>query len=109
MSFLLYLGSIIAFLFGLILFWGANGAIHQIAGLVSMLIGAVLLAGGAVNSSINRSGNRICDTLVATRKEPAELPATTEQPELESIPEPSPPVAKSWVEVAKEEIQQGRA
>ena len=61
MRMFLFLASVIAILFGIVMLAIASSAIHEIEALILMLIGAVCLAGAGVIEAVNKVGNVIRD------------------------------------------------
>lgn len=54
MKYLLTVLAMIAFILGFIIFKDAKGAIHEIAGLITILIGAVFFTGSVIVETIQR-------------------------------------------------------
>lgn len=116
MSILMFMGSVLSFLVGCIVFAGSKGAIHEIEALIFILISTVLFAGAAINWSINRTAERLSESISAINTTPDEPPSKEKETSIiceaptpaQAAPKAPPPV-QSWVEKAKEEIRLERS
>lgn len=61
MRLILFVLSVVAFWGGVSMLMAAKGAIHEIEGLVLILIGSVFLTGVAVIGAVNGVGKRLVD------------------------------------------------
>lgn len=75
----------LALLVGLAMWAGSKSAIHEIAALVSFLIGWVLIVGGAILGAMLNIGRQICERLPQPRAKIAPAPAPDVEP---AIPAP---------------------
>jgi hypothetical protein len=117
MTLLLFIGSVIFALAGLIFFSAARGAVHETAALVLFLTSAVMLVGAPLNNAANRIIDVLRERLAAPSRmtQPAaDQPGTKTAPHVadtttpdihETPPEPKTVPNRSWVDVAKSEIE----
>lgn len=125
MTTIMFLGSAIAFLLGMIVLATSKGAIHEIESFMLLLISSLLFVGGSINRSINKVRDQMSDLTppeAANNDAPVEpeiaAKSTTEPSNIDvgewapSIARPpenkAPPPVSSWVEQAKAELNRTR-